>query len=500
MKTSAIGSLLTALFLGAMLAPSAPAAADPTTDSDITSWVNEALRHDPLLPASEISVRTKEGVVTLSGQVDNLAAKNRVDRQASKIRGVRKVLNGLTVAPSALSDADIVYAVRRRILNNATIVSQRIMINSIAGNVTIEGEVANWSEAEEAALLASSVSGVKNVKNELSTRYTATRSDQEIKNDAAAALHRDVYLTGFPIAVAVKDGAVSLTGSVGNSYQKRRAAQAARRVSHVTVVKNDLVVKPEEKGELRERAVYISDDALEEAVREELAEDIRVDASEIDARASDGEVTLEGSVTNYAEKRIAEQDSRDVVGVGWVTNNLFVKNPRREDWTIRDDVDFDLKTDSALASFDLESRVEDGVVTLTGQVHDGSEKSHAADVAGRVRAVREVVNEIRVQAATGTISKHSDTTLAKEVRDRFQRHWTTSQVANRIRVDVKDGVATLTGELDTWDERLEAGRVAFGTEGVWKVRNQLTVKGYDYDWKRWEYEAPDYYDLFPNVG
>jgi len=502
MTTSAMGVLLSAILLGAMLAASAPVAADQVTDSSITSWVNEALRHDPLVPASEISVSTKEGIVTLSGRVDNLAAKNRADRQASKIRGVREVLNELTVAPSALSDADIAYAVRRRILNNATIVSQGIVVTSVDGNVTIKGEVANWSEAEEAALLASAVGGVKNVKNELVTRYTETRSDQEIKNDAVAALHRDVYLTGFPITVAVKDGVVSLTGWVGNAYQKRRAAQAARWVSHVTFVKNELVVRPEEKGELRERAVYVSDDALEQAIREELAEDIRVDASEIEARASDGEVTLAGSVTNHAQKRIAEQDARDVVGVAWVTNNLFVKTDQAaDDWTIRDDVDFDLQTDSALAPFDLEIRVKDGVVTLTGRVHDSSEKSHATDVAGGVRAVREVVNEIRVEPATGTITKQSDVTLAREIRDSLRRHWTTARVADRIRVGVKDGVATLTGDLDTWDERLEAGRLALGAEGVWKVQNRLTVKGYDYEWEKWEYDAPYYYEeLFPNVG
>jgi len=137
MSKSATQSMLSAILLGAMLAASAPVAADEVTDSSITSWVNEALRHDPLVPASEISVSTKEGIVTLSGRVDNLAAKNRVDRQASKIRGVREVLNELTVAPSSLSDADIVYAIRRRILNNATIVSQRIVVTSVDGNVTI---------------------------------------------------------------------------------------------------------------------------------------------------------------------------------------------------------------------------------------------------------------------------------------------------------------------------------------------------------------------------
>ena len=501
MTRSAIGSPLSALLLGALLAASYPATADRVTDSSITSWVNEALRHDPLVPASEISVRTQQGVVTLSGPVDSLATKHRVDRQASKIRGVREVVNELTVAPSPLSDADIVYAVRRRILNNATIVSQRIAVTSVDGNVTIQGEVANWSEAEEAALLASAVAGVKNVKNELATRYTATRSDQEIENDAVAALRRDVYLTGFPITVGVEDGVVSLTGSVGNPYQKRRAAQAARWVSHVTSVANELVVRPEEKGELRERVVYVSDDALEKAIAEELAEDIRLDASEIEIRASAGEVTLEGSVINLAQKRIAEQDARDVVGVAWVTNGLSVKSDPREDWIIRDDVDFNLETDSTLAPYDLESRVEDGVVTLTGRVRDWSEKSHATGVAGRVRAAREVVDEIRVQPETGTMTTDSDATLAKEIRDGFRRHGTTSPVADRIRVGVTDGVATLTGDLDTWDERVEAGRVAFATEGVWKVQNRLTVEGYDYEWEKWEYDAPYYYEeLFPNVG
>jgi osmotically-inducible protein OsmY len=143
---------------------------------------------------------------------------------------------------------------------------------------------------------------------------------------------------------------------------------------------------------------------------------------------------------------------------------------------------------------DFPMTVAVGVVTLTGGVHDWSQKSRATYVAGRARAVREVVNEIQVQPATGTIPKHSDATLAKEIRHGFLRHWTTSPVADRIRVRVKDGVATLTGDLETWDERLEAERVASGTEGVWKVQNRLTVKGYKYEWKEWDEE------LFPNVG
>jgi osmotically-inducible protein OsmY len=147
--------------------------------------------------------------------------------------------------------------------------------------------------------------------------------------------------------------------------------------------------------------------------------------------------------------------------------------------------------DAYLTDFPMTVAVKDGVVTLTGGVHDWSEKSYATYVAARVRAVSEVDSEIRVQPAPET---SSDATLAKEIRHGFLRHWTTSRVADRIQVRVKDGVATLTGDLETWDERLEAERVASGTEGVWKVQNRLTVKGYKYEWKEWDEE------LFPNVG
>lgn len=73
--------------------------------------------------------------------------------------------------------------------------------------------------------------------------------------------------------------------------------------------------------------------------------------------------------------------------------------------------------------------------------------------------------------------------------------------ASEISVSTKDGVVTLTGDLDSWDERIEAGCGAFGTVGVWKVQNRLTVKDYDCEWERWEYEAPYYCEeLSPNVG
>ncbi|UCB53454.1 MAG: BON domain-containing protein [Candidatus Zixiibacteriota bacterium] len=66
------------------------------------------------------------------------------------------------------------------------------------------------------------------------------------------------------------------------------------------------------------------------------------------------------------------------------------------------------------------------------------------------------------------------------MKDRLKWNYTTSPVPNDIEMTVKNGVAALTGEVNTWAERREAGRVAFHTEGVWEMDNRLTVAGYDY--------------------
>ncbi len=76
---------------------------------------------------------------------------------------------------------------------------------------------------------------MKKVTNELVSVWQAERSDQAIKNDAIAALQRDVYLSSLPIKVAVNDGIANLTGSVGSVFESDRAVQKIRWISNVKV-------------------------------------------------------------------------------------------------------------------------------------------------------------------------------------------------------------------------------------------------------------------------
>ena len=484
-------SVLFALLLSVMIA--APAlAADKVADDDITYWAKDALRHDARVDASEITVKTKKGIVTLTGSVDNLAAKKYADLEAKKINGVLGVVNEIGVTPVWRSDSDIRNAVRRRILNSAVIESQGITVTSDNGKVTLLGTVDTYSEEKEAELLASEVRGVKEVENIITTKWKTKRSDQEIKNDAVAALERDAYLSGLPITVSVKDAVITLTGSLGGAYGKDRAGSDVHWISNVKDVRNKLRVEWWEKRGVREKKPQPSDNALKKAVRAELDQDNRVDSSDISIKASYGKVTLDGSVFSHYQKRIAGQDVRDVVGVGWVTNNLFARIDKREDWAIQDDIDFNLVTDSILEGFDIGTKVNNAVVTLSGNVHTWYEKFHAGDVASRVKGVKNIINNITVYRSIWK----KDAELVRTINDRIKWNWTTFPVRDKIIVNVYNGVAALTGDVDTWAERREAGRVALQTEGIWKLDNLLAVKGYNYLWDDWYVKGPHLYDPY----
>ena len=469
-------------------------AADKVSDYDITYWIKDALRHDARIDASEITVNTEEEIVTLSGKVKNLASKRYAGLEAKRINGVLSVINKIVVMPSYRWDSEISNDVRRRILNSAVIESQGIRVTCADGKVTLSGKVATWSEAQEARLLASEVRGVKDVNNGLWAEHKGKRNDQEIKDDAVAVINRDVYLSRLPIAVSVKDGVITLEGSVGSAYERDRAGSDLLWISHVKGVENNLKVEWWENLGVRKKAPTPSADALKKAVQATFDRDTRVDKLDISIKASYGHITLDGSVLNRYQKRVAGQDARDVVGVGWVTNNLFVLADRREDWAIRDDVKFNINTDYSLDGFDIGVKVKDRVVTLSGSTHTWHEKLHAEDLAARVRGVKRVINTIKVDWER----RYSDAALAKEVKSRLKWNWTTHPVYDKIDVTVKNGVAILDGEVNRWSERREAGHVALHTEGVWTVDNRLTVHGYNYPWEEWHAKGPHVYDPLYN--
>ncbi len=131
-----IGIAAIIMLLVFLAAPPLLFAADKLADVDISYWVRDSLRIDPRVDVSEIGVSSEQGIVTLSGSVDNLAAQQYADLEAKKISGVLGVINEIVVLPVWRPDADIRHAVKRRILASTAITSEDIRVTVNDGRVT----------------------------------------------------------------------------------------------------------------------------------------------------------------------------------------------------------------------------------------------------------------------------------------------------------------------------------------------------------------------------
>ncbi len=90
-----IAAVLCGLSLGTALASDE----HPVKDSYITTKVESELVGDFGARAGHISVKTKDGVVALTGHIDSADAKDRAERDAKQVKGVVDVINKLTVEP-----------------------------------------------------------------------------------------------------------------------------------------------------------------------------------------------------------------------------------------------------------------------------------------------------------------------------------------------------------------------------------------------------------------
>lgn len=449
-----------------------------SSDSEINVLVKSALLEDPRVPDNNVSVSTIDGIVELTGAVENLAAKKYADLEAQKIRGVRGVINKLQVEPLYRFDFDLAQDIRLRILNSSAVKTNRIDVKASGGVVTLSGVVADWAEANEAELLATETAGVKAVVNKLSIRFPKERSDDEIQKDVADSLARDVYLTGLPITVSVKDGIVTLTGEVGSVYQKQRARSDAIWIWNVKNVKNDLEVKWWDNAGTRLKIASPTNEQLSQAVTDEFYQDIQLDPLDIVVEADSGHVKLLGSVPTFYQKRIAEKDALDVVGTLWVTNLLDIKKVARSDKSILNDIQFNINMDYTLNPDIIHVKVDHGVVTLTGEASSFWEKVHAYDVASRINGVHDIINNIRVNYS----AKYTDASILRRVKERLVANAETRWIANVINVSVSNGKVTLTGIVNFWSEYRTAENIAFSSDGVWAVDNKLHVLGYNYNY------------------
>jgi osmotically-inducible protein OsmY len=214
----------------------------------------------------------------------------------------------------------------------------------------------------------------------------------------------------------------------------------------------------------------MSDDKqLQQAVLDQLKWEPSVNAADIGVTANNGVITLIGYVQTYTEKLAAENAARRVKNVRAIVEELEVRLPfdvNHGDDEIAVAAVHRLNWDTAALADTVKAKVENGWITLTGEVDWHFQKEAAADDLRGLRGVVGISNEIAVKAKPSIAQIHDDIMLA------LHRSWFDPV---NIKVTARGGHVTLTGTVLSWYERDEASYAAWAAPGTTSVENELLV-------------------------
>lgn len=145
-------------------------------DSAITAKVKAALVDHDAIKSTDISVKTENKVVILSGTVDNHSQSDQATSLAKGVEGVSSVENKLTIREGKADsmkgyagDAATTSEVKAKLLADDIVPSRKVKVETTDGVVTLTGTVESKAQVERAESIAKAIDGVKSVENDLKT-------------------------------------------------------------------------------------------------------------------------------------------------------------------------------------------------------------------------------------------------------------------------------------------------------------------------------------------
>jgi len=197
-----------------------------------------------------------------------------------------------------------------------------------------------------------------------------TRSDDLIRDDVLFELKWDPKIgSGSDIAVAVKDGVVTLSGFVRSYWDKDAAGKAAKRVYGVRGVANDIEVKP---------TTARTDPEIAREAIQELESHVSIPSDKIKVTVEKGWVTLEGMVDWQYQKSVAESSVKKLRGVVGITNNIAVR-PQVTATEIKSKIEEALRRSAELDARRIRVEIDGGTAKLYGSVRSWAERQEAEE-------------------------------------------------------------------------------------------------------------------------
>jgi len=373
----------------------------------------------------------------------------------------------------AMTDGAITMAVERKFRHDRALPFDRMDVRTADGIVMIRGTVGSLLAKERAALQAQTVRGVRSVVNGLVVAPAPGMTDAAIRQSVKNALLTDPATDSYEVDVAVKEGEVTLTGTVDSWREYTLAATVAKGVHGVRDVTNEIGIARAMERPAREIAAE---------VEQALHWDVYIDDGLITVSADEaGTVTLSGVVGSAAERRLALAKAytagvKKVVGDDLVVRrwardpdlraNKFMERPDAE---IRAAVEKAMMHDPRVFSFHVDTDVDGGLVSLGGTVDNLSAKRAAGQDARNTVGIVGVLNLLKVKPK----EVRSDADILADIQAALRRDPYLQD--HEVGVKVTDGVAHLDGMTESWFERGQVDDLTSRVNGVRDIVNRIQV-------------------------
>jgi hyperosmotically inducible protein len=318
--------------------------------------------------------------------------------------------------------------------------------------------------------------------------------DAWITTKAKLTLFTTDGVSSTDVNVDTIDGRVTLHGTVSSEEEKALAVKVVRDIDGVRDVRNLLAVVPPAK----QAAVAAADDKIKKDVEHALSSDPALADSEISVSSvNQGTVLLSGTAASLSDHLTAVEDARHVAGVRRVASEIkspdalsdaeIWRDPEHQssaaaagaagamsDMWLTTATKVRLLANSETPATEINVDTQDGVVTLFGMVPSDASKRVAEAEAKKVSGVKVVRNHLQVVPASAQqLVKANDLEIKDHIAKRIDR--TLSDDAE-VTIEVKDGVARLTGKVDGQTDRLRVLTIARATDGVRSVVDEIEVK------------------------
>ncbi len=192
---------------------------------------------------------------------------------------------------------------------------------------------------------------------------------------------------------------------------------------------------------------------------------------EIGVTAKDGIITLTGIVESYDKKLEVEDVAKNVAGVKAVVEEIKIHSgadAMKDDHEIANDVLNAFQRNMEFPIDKVKVKVEDGWVTLEGDLKWNFQKESAKKIVSKIVGVRGITNHIAINSET------HDAIEKKDIERALGFNWAINE--KEIQIEVSGNNVILNGTVHSWYQKNQAERIAWNAPGVCNVENKLVIE------------------------